>query len=139
MSETYTQPQSLEERADHFVEENGLVYAGKHLIIDLYGAKHLNDLALTKRVLLEAVDVTGATLLHMHCHHFTPYGGISGVAVLAESHISLHTWPERDYAAWDIFMCGKTQPEKAVALLRAAFQPKNLTVENHHRGQHVDT
>jgi len=56
--------------------------------------------------LREAVLQAGATLLHIHLHHFTPNGGISGVAVLAESHISVHTWPERNFAAFDVFMCG---------------------------------
>jgi S-adenosylmethionine decarboxylase proenzyme len=46
----------------------------------------------------------GATLLHIHLHHFEPNGGVSGVAVLAESHISIHSWPKRGYAALDIFM-----------------------------------
>jgi len=49
-------------------------------------------------------------LLHIHLHHFSHNGGVSGVAVLAESHISVHTWPERDYAAIDVFMCGHTSP-----------------------------
>ena len=82
----------------------------------------------------EAVQVTGATLLHIHLHHFTPNGGVSGVAVLAESHISIHTWPERDYAALDIFMCGDTQPKKAIKVFEKAFDTTNIKVTEHLRG-----
>ena len=82
----------------------------------------------------EAVNVSGATLLHIHLHHFTPNGGVSGVAVLAESHISIHTWPERNYAALDVFMCGETQPEKAIAVFEKAFQVDSIKVTNLQRG-----
>jgi len=80
------------------------------------------------------VDACGATLLHIHLHHFTPNGGISGVAVLAESHISIHSWPERKYAALDVFMCGNCQPSKSLAVLKEAFKPKNIYVNEQMRG-----
>lgn len=83
----------------------------------------------------ESVVECGATLLHIHMHHFTPNGGISGVAVLAESHISVHTWPERDYAAFDVFMCGDAEPHKAVEILRKAFLPSKIEVSEILRGQ----
>jgi S-adenosylmethionine decarboxylase proenzyme, Bacillus form len=78
---------------DHFVVRNGVACAGIHLIIDLIGADHLDDIELIDRTLRECVRTAGATLLHMHLHHFTPNSGVSGVAVLAESHLSIHTWP----------------------------------------------
>ena len=61
--------------------------------------------------------------------------GVSGVAVLAESHISIHTWPERDYAALDIFMCGDTQPEKAINVFEDAFETTNIEVTEYLRGK----
>jgi S-adenosylmethionine decarboxylase len=61
--------------------------------------------------------------------------GVSGVAVLAESHISIHTWPERDYAALDIFMCGDTQPEKCIEVLREAFETDQIETTTLLRGQ----
>ena len=64
-----------------------------------------------------------------------PNGGVSGVAVLAESHISIHTWPEASYAAIDIFMCGNAKPDACIPVLREAFQPKNIAVGEHLRGQ----
>ena len=83
----------------------------------------------------EAVEPAKATLLHIHLHHFTPNGGISGVAVLAESHISVHTWPERQFAAFDIFMCGDAKPELAVEVLRTHFQPGQFQVQELLRGR----
>ena len=109
---------------DHFTNRNGIEFAGIHLIIDLWGARCLDDLPLMENTLRQAVTVAGATLLHIHLHHFTPNSGISGVAVLAESHISVHTWPERNYAAFDIFMCGVAQPELAIPVLKEAFLPR---------------
>ena len=119
---------------DHFIERDGKVYAGTHLLIDLWGASRLDELDLMEQALRDAVEVAGATLLHIHLHHFTPNGGISGVAVLAESHISVHTWPERDFAAFDVFMCGDAEPAKAIAVLERAFSPDQTLVNEHQRG-----
>jgi S-adenosylmethionine decarboxylase len=120
--------------ADHFIHRNGLEFAGTHLLIDFWDARNLDDIELMETKFRECVDVCGATILHIHLHHFTPNGGISGVAVLAESHISVHTWPERGYAAFDIFMCGTAQPEKAIPILKKAFKPAKITVGEQLRG-----
>ena len=125
---------SGEQRKDHFVVRDGVACAGTHLIIDLHGASGLDDLALMERTLREAVRECGATLLHIHLHHFTPNGGISGVAVLAESHISVHTWPERAYGAFDVFMCGDAEPIRSVAVLERAFRPSRVDLHEHLRG-----
>jgi S-adenosylmethionine decarboxylase len=119
---------------DHFVQRDGLTFAGTHLIIDLWGASRLDDLAYIDATLRASVVACGATLLHLHLHHFTPNSGVSGVAVLAESHISIHTWPERDYAALDVFMCGDAQPHKAIEILRAAFSPSSVNISEQKRG-----
>jgi len=87
--------------------------------------------------LRDAVEKAKATLLHIHLHHFTPNGGISGVAVLAESHISVHSWPERNYAAFDVFMCGDAEPEKAIEVLKEAFTPTEVKVDTILRGEVV--
>jgi len=123
-----------DEPQDLFTQKDGLSFAGTHIILDCWGATRLNELAHIESALREAIDVSGATLLHIHLHHFTPNGGVSGVAVLAESHISIHTWPERDYAALDIFMCGDTQPEKAIPVFEKAFNTHSTTVTTHLRG-----
>ena len=123
-----------DERHDHFANRNGVRCAGVHLIVDLHGAEGLNDIDLIETTLRRCVDAARATLLHIHLHHFQP-SGVSGVAVLAESHISIHTWPEAGYAALDIFMCGKADPDKCVPVLREAFRPKRLAVSELLRGQ----
>ncbi len=119
---------------DHFIVRDGVEFAGMHVIIDLWQAARLDDLALMESTLRKVVDVCGATLLHLHLHHFTPNLGISGVAVLAESHISVHTWPERDYAAFDVFMCGDARPERAVGILCEAFGSPHADVKQIRRG-----
>lgn len=126
-----------EERKDFFIERDGERYAGTHLIVDLWDAQGLDDLELVEATLRESVTAAEATLLHIHLHHFTPNDGISGVAVLAESHISIHSWPESGYAALDIFMCGDAKPEKAVEVLRERFKPARMVVEEHRRGRGV--
>ena len=124
-----------DDRKDYFIERDGHRYAGTHLIIDLFGAERLDDLKHIKGTLKRCVEVAGATLLHIHLHHFTPNGGVSGVAVLAESHISIHSWPEAGYAALDVFMCGKADPDACVPVLREAFKAESVEVNEILRGQ----
>ncbi len=119
---------------DHFVERNGVKFAGTHLLIELWNCKNLGDMTITDQMLREATIAAGATLLHIHLHHFGPNAGLSGVAVLAESHISIHTWPERGYAALDIFMCGSCDPYKAIPVLRRAFEPGVVQLSEQKRG-----
>ena len=120
---------------DYFVEKDGMKFAGMHLLVDLWEATNLGDPAMIDRTLCAAALAAGATILHSHFHHFSPNGGVSGVVVLAESHISIHTWPENGYAALDIFMCGNATPDACVPVLRKAFSPKRIAVGEHLRGQ----
>lgn len=120
---------------DHFIVEDGVAYAGQHLVFDFWGASQLDNLALLEQAFRDCVDACGATLLHLHLHHFTPTGGISGVAVLAESHISVHTWPEINYAAFDVFMCGDARPHEAIPVLQRAFAPAQIELKTLKRGQ----
>ena len=126
---------AIDDRKDHFVVRNGVRCAGVHLIIDLYEAEGLADIDRIDEALRRCVAAAGATLLHIHLHHFEPNGGVSGVAVLAESHISIHSWPEANYAALDVFMCGNAKPEACIPVLREAFKPKRIVVGEHLRGQ----
>jgi S-adenosylmethionine decarboxylase len=127
-----------DDRKDFFIERDGVRFAGTHLIVDLFGARRLDDLEHIKRTLTRCVEVAGATLLHIHLHHFTPNGGVSGVAVLSESHISIHSWPEADYAALDVFMCGDAKPQNCVEVLREAFSARDVLVKTHQRGEELD-
>ena len=132
------EPNKEEAHNDFFCERDGVRYAGTHLIIDLLGAGRLDDLDHIETTLRRCVDAAGATLLHIHLHHFEPNGGVSGVAVLAESHISIHSWPEHDYAALDVFMCGETNPEAAIDVMREAFSPDKVVVKTELRGRELE-
>lgn len=127
-------PRPAEKPADHFVERDGLRFAGHHLIIDLWQAERLDDLAHVDRTLRRATAAASATLLKIDLHRFTDSGGISGVAIIAESHISIHTWPERAYAAVDVFMCGDANPHQTIAVFREAFRPDRIDLVEHRRG-----
>jgi S-adenosylmethionine decarboxylase len=122
-------------RDDHFIVRNGVRCAGAHLIVDIFEAERLDDIDHIEATLRRCVEAAGATLLHIHLHHFEPNGGVSGVAVLAESHISIHSWPERSYAALDGFMCGKAEPDKCIPVLRQAFEPGRIAVSELLRGK----
>ena len=122
------------EAKDYFVTRDGLCFAGTHLLLDLWDAQNLTDPAAIESALSDAARAAGATILHAHLHHFGPDGGVSGVLVLAESHISIHTWPERGFAAIDIFMCGACDPYRSVPLLKAAFRPRSIQLSEHRRG-----
>ncbi|MCW3838252.1 adenosylmethionine decarboxylase [Sphingomonas canadensis] len=80
---------------------------GQHLIADLAGCSRLDDAAWIERCLTEAAAAAGATLLEVRLHAFGAGQGVTGVALLAESHISIHSWPEYGTACVDIFMCGR--------------------------------
>ena len=120
---------------DYFKERDGEVFAGAHILADLWGAECLDDIDYMEDALRKAVEACGATLLHIHLHHFGYGCGVSGVAVLAESHISVHTWPERDFAAFDIFMCGSCEPELALPVLQKHFNPERMDTELQKRGK----
>jgi S-adenosylmethionine decarboxylase len=127
---------SQEDRNDHFAVRNGVRCAGVHLIVDLHGAEHLDDIDHIEETLRRCVAAARATLLHIHLHHFQP-NGVSGVAVLAESHISIHTWPDAGYAALDVFMCGSANPDACIPVLREAFCAKRVGVNELLRGQNA--
>jgi len=126
------------DKAGEFCLQDGIEYAGEHLLIDLYGASRLDDAQWMEQVLRDSVKASHATLLHLHCHRFSDSGGLSAVAVLAESHITVHTWPERDFAAFDVFMCGAAQPQKVLKVLRQAFSPADIRVKKVLRGTSIE-
>jgi S-adenosylmethionine decarboxylase len=103
--------------------------SGRHWIVEFEGVQALGDVRLIRRALKNAARLAGATLLRIQLHHFGAGGGVTGVALLAESHISIHTWPERAYAAIDIFMCGsRCEPAAALQSLKEELQPGRVLV-----------
>lgn len=124
------------DREDHFIRKDGKVFAGTHLIIEVMKGKGLDCETRIQNAFRRSVEVCGATLLHIHTHKFSPQG-VSGVAVLAESHISVHTWPEIGYGAFDVFMCGDADPWKAVDVLKEAFETSHVEVRELLRGEEL--
>lgn len=119
----------------HTITRDGVKYAGSHLLVDMWGGRRLDDLVFIEATLRRCAEACGATLLHIQLHHFAENNGVTGVAMLSESHITLHTWPEFDYAAFDIFMCGLCEPRLAVDVLCEALMPKRTDVSEHLRGR----
>ena len=107
--------------------------SGVHLIIEVRDGTGLDDEARVRKALLDSVDACGATLLHLHTHRFSPTG-LTGVAILAESHITVHTWPEKKYGAFDVFLCGDNDPWPTVDVLSKAFDTTNVDVRALRRG-----
>ena len=92
---------------------------GRQVLIELKNCNHnvLNDIDFLRTCLRETAEHIGATVVNDSFYQFTPHG-VSGVVIIAESHLAIHTWPEHDYAAIDVFTCGHTiEPKNAVKIL----------------------
>lgn len=109
---------------------------GKHLLLELKGCNKevLNDIGFLKEALITAAGEAGAIVLGESFHQFNPQG-VSGVVIIAESHLCIHTWPEYGYAAVDIFTCGNSvQPEKAAEILVGKLSSKSHSTIEIQRG-----
>lgn len=111
---------------------------GRHLIVECFGAQAGYDAPALEALLRRAAQAGGATVLSCHMHGFGTAGGVTGVALLAESHITVHTWPEAGYAAFDVFMCGACDADRAVAALRDAAPGSRLAIRSVARPAPVD-
>jgi len=107
---------------------------GKHLLLDLYQAIHLTDKNVIEQALLQAADACNAKVLQKNFHSFGVGQGITGMLLLAESHISIHTWPESHFAAVDIFMCGNCDPALAIEPIKKFLCPQSIDVREFDRG-----
>jgi S-adenosylmethionine decarboxylase len=125
----------IDETKDWCIELDGERYAGLHLLVEFWDAQNLSDLSFIEAALTDAARAAKARVLETKFHKFTPSGGVTGVALLAESHISIHTWPEHNYAAIDVFMCGTCNPHDAVPVLEKAFAPQRSQVIEQRRGK----
>jgi len=108
---------------------------GAHVLLDFWGATGLSNVDFIEQSLRNAAAACGANVLYVKLHQFGKEGGITGVALLAESHISIHTWPELGYAALDVFMCGKCDAEKAIEPLKEYFNPTKIKINSIIRGK----
>lgn len=111
---------------------------GQHLIIELYDCDSsiINSVGLVEEYMVEAVNISGATILKSVFHEFSPHG-VAGVVVISESHFSIHTWPEYSYCALDIFTCGDIiDSQKALQFLKEKMEAQNISVVEVNRGIH---
>lgn len=122
-------------RSVQWVKRNKkLNYAGIHLIAEFWFGKVIEDKEELKKILIEAVKKAKNFPLEIAIHKFNPQG-ITGIVLLAESHIALHSWSELNYLAIDIFTCGKkAMPYKALEYLEKVFQPKKIEIKKIKRG-----
>ncbi len=121
---------------DFQVNRHGVLFAGVHLLVDVRDAENLDNIKSIEEMLKLAACDAGATVLHSYMHQFEPHG-VSGVVVLSESHISIHTWPERNYAAIDVFMCGDCDPYRTIERMKEFFNTTNITISEVRRGVEV--
>jgi S-adenosylmethionine decarboxylase len=116
------------------LEKDAVESAGAYLLIDLWNAHRLDDLAVAERALREAATAAGATIQNVHLHRFSPNGGIWGVIVLAEAHIGITTWPERHHVALEVSMGGGCDPYRAITVLWREFRAGLAQVREQKRG-----
>ncbi len=110
---------------------------GRHILTEFYGCDYdtLNNVEIIQKHMEEATKIAGATIVQSVFHLFNPHG-VSGVVVIAESHLAIHTWPEYGYAAIDLFTCGEVvDPWKAYAYLRERFHAQHVSSIEMKRGQ----
>ena len=109
---------------------------GLHLLLELKdcNSELLNDLPYIRRAMIETAQEVGATIVGESFHHFSPQG-VTGILAIAESHISIHTWPEYGYAAADIFSCGTSfRPREAAKKLAEALEWRTPEIKEIERG-----
>ena len=112
---------------------------GRHILVEFSGcnAEVLNDVSVIERSMIEAAQIAGATVINSTFHHFSPWG-VSGVVVIQESHLAIHTWPEYRYAAVDLFTCGDSvDPWVSFEHLKKAFQANYSALELNRGSLHV--
>ena len=119
---------------DFLIRKDGQTFAGIHLLIDFYQASNLSDKHLIEKALESAASAVNAKKIDICVHKFSQNHGVSGVITLAESHISIHTWPEIFFAAIDVFTCGKCRPHSCIDILKNYLEPSRVEIVEHYRG-----
>ena len=117
--------------------KNNTAYLGYQTLIELYGCSSelIDDEHLVKKILLELTDVVELTVVNSLIHHFSPIG-VSGVIVIEESHIAVHTWPEHNYVAIDFFTCNQQYDiTKGIEYLRDKFKAEKVEIQEIRRGE----
>jgi len=108
---------------------------GRHIILEMWGCHNLDSVETAEHALRDMVNALDVTLLDLKVYPFSPVG-ITGMAIVSESHLVIHTWPEYGYAAVDLFTCGAPRdPQAAIGVLRHYFAPEHIGVMEINRGQ----
>ena len=108
---------------------------GRHIILEMWGCQNLESVDTAERALREMVAALDVNMLDLKVYPFSPVG-VTGIAIVSESHLVIHTWPEYGYAAVDVFTCGAPRdPKDAVEVLRRHYQPEHIGVMEINRGQ----
>jgi S-adenosylmethionine decarboxylase len=109
---------------------------GRHLLVELYGCepRQISDVPTVQEIMVAAAKATRANILDVVFHAFKPHG-VSGVVVIAESHLAIHTWPEHSFASVDVYTCGRhVNPWKAPPVLKRLMRAKKMTAMEIKRG-----
>src|SRR5438093_13116906 len=107
---------------------------GRHIILEMWGCQNLDSVDTAERALREMVVALEVNLLDLRVYPFSPIG-VTGVAIVSESHIMIHTWPEHGYAAVDVFTCGEQRsPEAAIPVIKECFAPQQIQIMEMNRG-----
>ena len=122
--------------SDYFstCSSTGDQFAGRHILADFWEVKRMGDLDFIRETIEESARKASANVLHSYYHPFGDEMGVSGVTISAESHISIHTWPERSFASIDVLMCGNCDPQTTVDYLPKIFKPTSVDLSLNRRG-----
>ena len=112
---------------------DGRVWGGTHLFIDMWDAQNTGNAEAIEAAVEQAVADCGATILEASYRKFSEDGGVTGFAILAESHLCVNTWHEERMVAVDVFFCGALDPYKCVPAIRDVFQPTRVDISEHKR------
>jgi S-adenosylmethionine decarboxylase len=108
---------------------------GRHIILEMWGCQNLDSVDTAEHALRDMVRALDVNLLDLKVYPFSPVG-VTGMAIVSESHLVIHTWPEYGYAAVDVFTCGAPRdPQDAISVLRHYFEPEHIGVMEINRGQ----
>jgi S-adenosylmethionine decarboxylase len=107
---------------------------GKHVLLDFWGVKKTTDIKFIENAFRKVALICKANILEIKLHSFGENSGITGVAILEESHMSIHTWPETNFCAIDVFMCGQCDASNAIEPLKKIFNPDRFKLQEYSRG-----
>lgn len=119
---------------NHLLTDGNDVFAGRHVIFDVYGSPYCKDIKYVQQAMIEGVLEVGATIIDTNFHSFGDNYGFTGVIVLSESHASVHTWPEVQLMTFDIYMCGTCNPVKAMEVILSKLHHKRCEIVHLKRG-----